>query len=224
MKKLIPWGSLLLAGIAVALVFAGCASTQIYDRPEAMAPDKENDKFLILPVDISMPGDEAAQEVAVFGGFLAAFKDAGIPLQPIKPLMDAAGLDGFSRKLAYGIHHMVTVHNTYDFAEDAALHGGTSEYEVILSLTGLLIDVINKELKPDFKIKYIALASVQNQGAGTIPETRNYRVIGAVYNVEEAKIDKAIVFENSFADEESAIIAEMAGLGQKIYDQLFPES
>ena len=223
MKKFFSLGSLLLAGLVVAVILAGCASTQTYDRPETEPPDKEADKFLILPVDINLPGNELAQEAAVFGGLIAAFEDTGIPLQPLKPAMEAASLGGFSRNLAYGIQHMVTVHNTFDFAEDAALHGGTSEYEAILVLVGTLLDVVNDALKPDFKIKYIVIASVQNQGAGTIPETRAYKVLGAIYNIEDAKIDKVIIYEATTADEEAALLAEMGGLGQNIYDLLFPE-
>lgn len=214
---------LLGASIVAMAMTASCTSTKLYVRPGSVPADPAKDKFLIMPVDIhGLPGDKLAQEVALFGGFVAAFKESGVPLQPIKPALEAVGLNNLSWTLAEGMFHLVSFHNTYDFKEDAGFHGGSSEYQLVLDGAAKLVEVVSKELKLDFKPKYVAVCHIDSTGS-SIPNTVGYRVIGGIYNVEEEKIDQVIWYEQTTASEEAAVLAEMATLGGKLYGLLLAQ-
>ena len=216
--------NLVLGGIVLAMAASSaCTSTKLYIRPGAPTPDPAADKFLIMPVDIhGLKGDKLAQEAALFAGFVAAFQERGVPLQPIKPVMEAVGLNNLSWELAEGMYHLVSFHEKYDFNEDGGFHGGDSKLPLIIEGTAKLVELAAKELKLDFKPKYVAVAHIDSSSS-SIPKTVGYRVIGGIYNVDEGKIDQVIWYEQTTADEEAAILAEMATLGSKLYGLLFAE-
>jgi len=132
----------LLVSLALASASFGCASTSLYKRPDAPKADVVADKFLIMPVDIhGLPGDADAQGAALFGGFVAAFKETAVPLQPIKPALEAAGLNNISWELAEGMFHLVSFHEVYDFNQDGGFHGGDSKLPLIIEGTAKLIEL-----------------------------------------------------------------------------------
>ncbi|MFO0727768.1 MAG: hypothetical protein U1E65_28575 [Myxococcota bacterium] len=210
--------------LGLTLLFSSaCASTQLHIRPGSTPPDVATDKFLIMPVDIhGLPGDSAAQQAALFGGFVAAFQDKAVPLQPIKPVLDTIGLNNLSWEMAEGMYHLVSVHNTYDFKEDGGFHGGDSKLPLIIEGSAKLVETAAKELKLDFKPKYVAVAHIDSTGS-SLPKTVGYRVIGGIYNVDEGKIDQVIWYESKTADDDKAVLAEMAQVGSKLYGLLFAE-
>lgn len=213
--------TLVASALVVAAFSTACNKSSLYRRPGSVAPDPTKDKFLIMPVDIhGLPGDKTAQEAALFGGFVAAFKEQGVPLQPIKPALEAVGLNNLSWELAEGMYHLVSVHNTYDFKEDGGFHGGDSKLPIIVEGAAKLVETAAGALKLDFKPKYVAVCHIDSTGS-SIPKTVGYRVIGGLYNVEEGKIDQVTWFETSTA--EDAVLAEMATLGTKLYGLLLAE-
>lgn len=215
---------LFCAALAGASMVACGGGTKLMMRPGMTPANLQQDKFLIMPVDIhGLPGDHLAQEAALFAGFVAAFGDHGVPLQPIKPVMETVGLNNLSYEMAEGMYHLVSVHNTYDFAEDGGFHGGDSKLQLIVEGTAKLVEMAAKELKLDFSPKYVVVAHIDSSGS-SIPKTVGYRVIGGVYNVEAKKIDQVIWYETSTADEEAAILADMGTLGGKLYGLLFAEA
>ena len=216
MKKII------LAVIAVSV--ASCASTSIKVRPEAPMPKMGEDKFVIMPADIhGLPGDSLAQQAALFGGFVAAFGETGVPLQPIKPALEAAGLGNISWELAEGMYHLVNGHDVYDFKADGGFHGGDSKLPLIMEGTAKIIELAAEQLSLDFKPKYVAVAHIDSTSS-SVPKTIGYRVIVGVYNVEAGLIDRVAYYEKTTADDEKAILAEMATLGQDAYTKLFGDA
>ena len=209
-------------GILIVLILGSCASTKEWVREDAVAADPAMDKFVILPVYISLPGDELKYSAALFGGVIKTFGDQAISLQPIQPVLDAAGFGWMPRSMAYGIYHMVTAHGTFDFAEDAGYHGGNSEYQQIMEGMGKLIELVAEQLKLDFEPKYMVVASIYSYGsiAGKILKIRT---LGAIYNLEESKIDKVVVMDKTTFYNEVALLAEMATVGDKLYAVFFPE-
>lgn len=206
--------------LATALA-AGCGSTTVYRRPGSAVPNPATDKFLVMPVDIhGLPGDKLAQEAALFGGFVAAFKEQGVPLQPIKPALEAAGLGNISWELAEGMHHLVSFHNAYDFAEDGGFHGGDSKLPLIMDGAATLVTTAASALSLDFQPKYVAVAHI-DATSSSIPKTVGYRVIGGIYNLEDKKIDQVVWYETSTA--EDAVLAEMATIGSKLYGLLLAQ-
>jgi hypothetical protein len=212
----------MLLSLALTSFGFGCASTTLYKRPDAPKADVTADKFLIMPVDIhGLPGNNDAQGAALFGGFVAAFKESGVPLQPIKPALEAAGLNNISWELAEGMHHLVSFHESYDFTQDGGFHGGDSKLPLIIEGTAKLTSLAAEALKLDFKPKYVVVAHIDSTGS-SIPKTIGYRVIGGLYNVEAGKIDQVIWYEKTTADDEAAILAEMGTLGSELHGKLFP--
>ena len=215
---------ILCAALAGANMFACGGGTKLMVRPGSTPANVGTEKFLIMPVDIhGLPGDKTAQEAALFAGFVAAFGENGVPLQPIKPVMETVGLNNLSYEMAEGMYHLVSTHNTYDFAEDGGFHGGESKLQLIIEGSAKLIEVAANELKLDFKPKYVVVAHIDSTGS-SIPKTVGYRVIGGVYNVEEKKIDQVIWYETSTAEEDAAILADMGTLGGKLYGLLFAQA
>ena len=212
--------------LSIAVIGASmmaCTSTKLMVRPGSTPADPGKDKFLIMPVDIhGLKGDKLAKEAALFAGFVAAFQESGVPLQPIKPALEAVGLNNLSWELAEGMYHAVSFHKSFDFKEDAGFHGGNSKLPLIIEGTAKLIEVAAENLKLDFKPKYVAVAHIDGVGS-SIPKTVKYRVIAGIYNVEEGKIDQVIWYEQATADEEAAILAEMGTLGSKLYGLLFAQ-
>lgn len=215
----------LLSGLFVAALgsgLIGCASTTLYKRADAPKTDLAKDKFLIMPVDIhGLPGDATAQGAALFGGFIAAFKENGVALQPIKPAFEAVGLGNVSWELAEGMHHLVSFHEVYDFNQDGGFHGGDSKLPLLVEGTAKLVSLAAEQLTLDFKPKYVVVAHIDSTSS-SIPKTIGYRVIGGLYNVEEGKIDQVIWFEKTTADDPAAILAEMGTLGSELHGKLFP--
>lgn len=215
---------LLCAAIAGANMIACGSGTKLMVRPGSVPANVQADKFLIMPVDIhGLPGDKLAQEAALFGGFVGAFGEQAVPLQPIKPVMETVGLNNLSYEMAEGMYHLVSTHNTYDFAEDGGFHGGDSKLQLIIEGSAKLVEVAATELKLDFKPKYVVVAHIDSTSS-SVPKTVGYRVIGGLYNVEEKKIDQVIWFETSTADDEKAILADMGTLGGKLYGLLFAQA
>lgn len=218
MKRVLMW---IGAGVfASSLVACGGGST-LRLRPGAPPPNVKEDKFLVMPVDIhGLPGDKTAQEAALFGGFVAAFGDHAVPLQPIKPVLETVGLNNLSYEMAEGMFHLVDTHNSYDFAEDGGFHGGESKLKLIVEGSAKLVETAATELKLDFKPKYVVVAHIDSTSS-SLPKTVGYRVIGGLYNVEASKIDQVIWYETTTAEDEAAILAEMATIGGKLYGLLF---
>ena len=214
--------SILVLGVLVVMILATCGSTKEYVREGAPSPDPATDKFVMLPAYISLPGDELKYSAALFGGVVAAFGDSAISLQPLQPVLEAAGMGYMSRSMAYGIQHMVVSHGTFDFAEDAGFHGGNSEYQVILEGMGKLIDLVTTELKLDFKPTYMVVASTYSYG-GFLGKILKIRTLAAIYNLEESKIDKVSIIEKTTFYNEVAVLAEMATMGDTFYSVFFPE-
>jgi hypothetical protein len=212
-----------LALAALFLFVAACGGTKVYTRPNAAPPSPTADKFIIMPVAINgLPGDNLAQQGALFGGVVAAFKDSGVSLQPIQPALEAAGFGSMGATIADGIYHMVSFHESYDFNEDAGFHGGNSEYKAILDGTGKLVELVSNELKLDFKPKYVVVSRIDSVGS-SIPKTVKYRVTAGIYNLVDQKVDKALWYETSTADDPAAILAEMGTLGGKLQGLLVGE-
>jgi len=215
--------SFLMSAFATIVGITACTSTKLYIRPGSTAPDMTKDKFLVMPVDIhGLPGDNLKQQAALLGGFIAAFKDKGLSLQPLKPVLETAGVGNLSWELAEGMFHLVSFHESYDFKEDGGFHGGDSKLPIIVEGTAKLVELAAKQLKLDFKPKFVAVAHIDSTGS-SIPGTIAYRVIGGVYNVEAGKIDQVVWYEQKTADQEEAVLAEMATLGSKLYGLLFAE-
>ena len=212
---------MLAASVLAGAMLMSCTSTKLFVRPGSTPPDPSVDKFLIMPVDIHLKGDETAQGAALFAGFVAAFQENGIPLQPIKPVLEAVGLGNLSWEMAHGMYHLVSAHGKYDFREDATFHGD-SKLPIIIEGAAKLIETAATELKLDFKPKYVAVAHIVS-ASSSVPKTVGYRVIGGIYNVEAGMIDQVIWYESSTADDDAAILAEMSTIGGKLYGLLFAQ-
>ncbi len=210
----------LLTTVIVALT-AACSSNTVNVRPGAPAPKAGVDKFIVMPVDIhGLKGDSMAQGAALMGGFIAAFGDTAVPLQPIKPALEAAGLGNISWELAEGMHHLVSTHKVYDFNEDGGFHGGSSKLPLIVEGTAKLVELAAEQLELGFSPKYVVVAHIDS-ASSSMPKTIGYRVIAGMYNVEAKKIDRVVWWEKSTADDEAAILAEMATVGSDAHKFLF---
>lgn len=205
--------------ICTALLAVSCASVEVKTRPQAPTVDLEKDKFLIMPITLhGLPGDKLEQSAALFGGFLATFGDKAIPLQPLQPALEAAGLGGYSWKLAHGMYHMASVHGIFDPKKDS----DQAEIPLIVEGVGKLATLAAEQLELDFKPKYVVSAHVDGLGS-SVPGSLSYRVIAGIYNLEAGKIDKVVYYDQDSVDDDKVVLGEMGTLGSKLYGLLFSE-
>jgi len=197
--------------LAVALV-AGCGGKKSIWRPEGSPGyiDMAGKKFLVMPVDMRyVEGDKDKMGAALFGGFVAEFGEDGIPLQPVQPALEAAGLGDLSWKLARGMYCATFILNK---GEWGACEG--VDYSVIPNMLKMLVEKIGEILeKPDLKFDYIVVLHIDSLGAGTIPETTKLRVIGGMYDTQKDEIAVCMYWDQTTAKD--ALLAEMATIGPK---------
>lgn len=172
MRKLIGT----LAAVATIAAGAGCgAKIEYWSAPGTptrinFGPD---DKIFIMPVDIHVNGDKEALSAALFTGFFTAFGTAAVTGQPLKPLMEAAGIYNLSYAMAEGMVHGAFVHNEPIFDED---------YAMIPELLGKLFGLLREQF--DFPIRYIAVAHI-DQRDHKVPNVAKLEVMGGLYDIEK---------------------------------------
>lgn len=210
-----------LVVLGTLAMMASCASVTTMTREGAPVPDAAADKFIIMPADIhGMPGDATENAAALFGGFVGAFKESGVPLQPIKPALEAAGMGNLSWEMAHGMYHVVSVHNTFDLKKDSTYHGD-SKLAAYAEMTAKLVKLAAEKLSLDFDPTYVTCVHIDKQGGG-MGGMMKYRVIGAIYNVKAGMIDKVIWYEQNTGSDPKVVLAEMASIGPKLHALLFP--
>lgn len=197
--------------LTVALV-AGCGGKKQTWRPEGSPGyiDMQGKKFLVMPVDMRyVEGDKTKMSAALFGGFVAEFGESGIPLQPIQPALEAAGLGDLGYKLARGMVHAAFVHNSSVW--DAC---SGEDYSIVPNLLKTLIEKVAELLeRPDIKFDYIVVLHIDTFGKGTVPGTTKLRVLGGMYDTQKDEI--AVAFQWDQTTAEDALLAEMATMGPK---------
>jgi hypothetical protein len=197
--------------LAVALVTA-CGGKKSIWRPQGSPGyiDMTGKKFLVMPVDMRyVEGDKTKMGAALFGGFVAEFGENGIPLQPVQPALEAAGLGDLSWKLARGMYCATFILNK---GEWGACEG--VDYSVIPNMIKMLVEKIGEILeKPDLKFDYIVVLHIDSLGSGTIPETTKLRVIGGMYDTQKDEIAACMYWDQTTAVD--ALLAEMATIGPK---------
>jgi hypothetical protein len=197
--------------LAVALVM-GCGGKKNIWRPQGSPGyiDMTGKKFLVMPVDMRyVEGDKDKMGAALFGGFVAEFGEDGIPLQPVQPALEAAGLGDLSWKLARGMYCATFILNK---GEWGACEG--VDYSVIPNMIKMLVEKIGEILeKPDLKFDYIVVLHIDSLGSGTVPGTTKLRVIGGMYDTQKDEIAVCMFWEQTTA--EDALLAEMATIGPK---------
>ncbi len=208
---------IILTSLALAaLALSGCAAKkQVYVRQDAPKVAYEKEKFIVLPVNIhGLPGDSNEYNAALFAGFVSAFGESGISLQPIQPALESAGLGDLPADLAHGIHHAVSAHNAYDLSKDP----DQQNLHAIPELTAKLVEASATALKLEHKPRYVVVAHVDGLGDGTLPETYKYRVIGAIYDTQLHKVHAVTYYEATTA--KKALIGEMGTIGTQLYQVL----
>jgi hypothetical protein len=177
--------------LAVVLV-AGCGGKKQIWRPEGSPGyiDMTGKKFLVMPVDMRyVEGDKTKMSAALFGGFIAEFGDAGIPLQPVQPALEAAGLGDLGYKLARGLVHAAFFHNSSVW--DGC---GGEDYSIVPNMVKTLVEKVAEILeRPDIKFDYIVVLHIDTFGAGTVPGTTKLRVLGGMYDPQKDEI--AVAFQ-----------------------------
>jgi hypothetical protein len=197
--------------LTVALA-AGCGGKKNIWRPEGSPGyiDMTGKKFLVMPVDMRyVEGDKTKLSAALFGSFVAEFGENGIPLQPVQPALEAAGLGDLSWKLARGMYCATFILNK---GEWGACEG--VDYSVIPNMIKMLVEKVGEILeKPDLKFDYIVVLHIDSLGSGTIPETTKLRVIGGMYDTQKDEIAVCMYWDQTTAKD--ALLAEMATIGPK---------
>jgi hypothetical protein len=214
MKKMLRILMTLVLFMTVVAI-TGCGSLNQHVRPSADLPDFAKDKIIIMPAAIwGLPGDNLKQSAALFGGFVAAFGKQGVSLQPLQPVLKKMGMGNISRRLARGMYHMASFHNTFDFKKDAGYHGGNSVLPKIIDATAKVISLATKKLKLKFKPKYVAVINIDGYGNWySFGYSRKLKITCGLYNVETGMVEKVIIKEKSVSSNEVAILAELATLG-----------
>jgi len=196
----------------LVLAAFGCSSGTVYRRGDAPKIDYDKEKFIVMPVDIhGLPGDKLKYSAALFGGIIGASNGKGISLQPIKPVLEAAGMGNLSWKLAHGTYHMVSAHGIYDFKKDT----DQSELATYPEMAAKLVAKAAEALKLDFKPRFVLTAHIDGMGAGRLPKTFKYRVIAALYDTKVGKVHAATYYTKTTAKD--ALLAEMATLGKQVF-------
>ncbi len=208
MKK-VAWVACVFLTVALAV---GCGGKKNIWRPGGSPGyiDMTGKKFLVMPVDMRyVEGDKAKLSAALFGSFVAEFGENGIPLQPVQPALEAAGLGDLSWKLARGMYCATFILNK---GEWGACEG--VDYSVIPNMIKMLVEKVGEILeKPDLKFDYIVVLHIDSLGAGTIPETTKLRVIGGMYDTQKDEIAVCMYWDQTTAKD--ALLAEMATIGPK---------
>ena len=199
--------------LVLAVVLAmGCGGKKQTWRPEGSPGyiDMQGKKFLVMPVDMRyVEGDKDKMGAALFGGFVAEFGESGIPLQPIQPALEAAGLGDLGYKLARGMVHAAFFHNSSVW--DGC---GGEDYSVVPKMLKTLVEKVAELLeRPDIKFDYIVVLHIDTLGAGTVPKTTKLRVMGGMFDVQKDEI--AVAFQWDQTTAEDALLAEMATVGPK---------
>ncbi len=210
--------------LVVAVMMSACASVKSHVRTDAQLPEAGKDKILIMPASIrGLPGDNLAQSAALFGGFMGAFKDQGVSLQPLQPVLEKAGMGNLSARMARGMYHMATFHNTYDFKEDAGYHGGQSELPLIIDGTAKLVSLASKKLKLKFKANYVAVVYVDGWRR-MFGKMVKMRVIAGLYNTKTGKVEKVVYKSKMTSSNDKVILGELATLGGQLKDLLMAKA
>ena len=211
--------SLVLVGMAV-----GCGSSKVFVREDAEPIDLSKDKILILPsvaYGFSSYGvDELTLSGLLFAGCLSAFGEAAIPLEPLKGVMESAGLGGMARRFGYAAYHSIDFHNSFDLKNESC----DKEAALIPELAGkLLNDVILPNLAKlgvptDFKVRYVYSLYLWAYGGGMVPGTAKVRIIAAIYDLDMQLIHSCTYMTKVIAKD--VIEAEAAKIPGDVFGML----
>jgi hypothetical protein len=213
-----------LVVIAVALVagLGACKKGTVWRIEGAKFPDPKVDKFVIMPVDLHMPGNKLAMATALFGGVVGYFGANAISLQPIKPALEAVGLGNLSWFLAHGIYHYVSHHKSGDLAKSSYSEGGMLLKDAP-DMAVKLITLVAEKLSLDFKPRYVVTAHLDSMGTMAGGKMLKYRVIGALYDSETKMVLACTWYTKTTANDDKVLIAEMATLAKQLMDVLLPK-
>ena len=73
----------------------------------------------------------------------------------------------------------------------------------------------------DFSPKYLVVAAIYSYGS-YFGKVLKIRTVGGIYNLEDDIIDKVFIQEKTTFYNEAAMLAEMATMGDKLYQVFFP--
>ena len=203
----------LFSAATLALAASCKTSNTVHVRKDAPELHYNQEKFLVLPINTNgLPGSSEDYNTALSTGFVGAFGTQGVSLQPVEPQLEEAGMGDLSPELARGIQEEVERGN-FDLKE-----AGSAELAVIPEKMGQLAEMSASALGLDFKPRFVAIAHVEGKGEGDLPETYNYSVIGAIYDLQLEKVHAATYYDKTTAKD--ALIGEMATIGKQLFKAL----
>ena len=185
-------------------------------RKGARPIDLAKEKVFLLPCDTFGFGevaDEAAMAAALFVGTASAFGESGVPLTPLKPVLEAAGLRGLTYQVAYGAYHIVDFHDSFSF--DDGCGKGIEMVPVALSKAiGLAVEKLGLEAPIP---KYVFGLAVVSEGEAK-PGVLEYRVIACLYDLD-AKLLHSVAYPLRESKKDYLLI-DMAGLPGQVFESL----
>jgi len=199
--------------VAGSLLAACGGKATVYRRADAPKVTYEEEKFLVMPTEVrGFEGDTTKFNTALAGGFAAAFAKQGISLQPVKSKLQDAGMGNLSEEMATGIHSAVQ-QDQYDLNET-----GRPELAAIPEKLAQLLEVSVTSLGLDYKPRFVAVVHVAGMGAGDLPSTIKYSVIGAIYDLEAGKVHSATYYESTTP--EKVLLGDLGTVGEKLKSTL----
>jgi hypothetical protein len=170
--------------VIMTALAAGCGGKVKYWQPDK-APKQvaigADDKVFIMPVDIHVSkGDPLALGTALVAGFVSAYGSNGLPGQPLKPAMEAIGINNLSYLLAEGMVHGAFVHNDATNFDE-----GWAE---VPKLLGSFFGFLREQFQ--FPVRYVACIHIDERSLpfpwNIIGGSRlaQLEIMGGIYDVE----------------------------------------
>lgn len=204
--------------IAGVMLVASCGtSTTAWVNPSVTLPlpQDADHRAIVFPVDIHVGGDTTELSVALMAGIISAGGDLVIPGQPLKPLLESAGIGNLSWMLGEGMHHSAFVHDSPAFWD----HDYVALVAAISQLTGIVGQMLESVGIQGATPKYLLVAHIDAIGSGMAPGSEKWRIFGGLLDLDSLEILTAFYTEKTLL--EDAMLPEMALIGQMLTEMPF---
>ena len=202
----------LLASTLLLVISCG-TSVNAWQNPNVTIPipqDAEH-RAIVFPVDIHVGfSNKTELDAALMAGIISAGGDMVIPGQPLKPLLEGAGIGNMSWMLGEGMYHSAFVHGEAAFWD----HDYTVIVNTISQLTGLVGQLLESVGVEGATPKYLLVAHIDEIGSGMIPMSEKWRVFGGLLDLDSLEIATAFYAEKTLV--EDAALAEMVNVGRML--------
>ena len=191
----------------------------VHLRKGAVPLDLAKERVVILPCDIwatyelGMSKEKASEIMSL--GCETVFKGAGVSLLKIKTLMDEAGFEALSRRLATGSYRAIHWCDSFDIATDKIV----SESRDIPTLVERVIAFVKKKGEVDFEPRYVYALTIVGMGPDEGGRKR-VLVIACLYDLKVKLIHSCTYYPEVLPPGTLPIQRRIASIPEQAFERL----